>query len=224
MVKSKILIADDHEIVCQGLHTMLEREPKFKIVGEARDGVEAVRAAKKLQPNVVIMDVRMPKMDGVNACQEIRQSCPQTAVLMLSVYESEAEIYSSIEAGASGYMLKDSSPQDLVSAIEAVGEGQFFFHPSVARKLANGFCKLRKTQKITVELAEKLTEREIEILKLLSKGLSNREIAEKLYISESTVKTHVTHILRKLNQSDRIHALLYAQKLGLTERSSPTKE
>lgn len=214
MEKISILIADDHEIVCQGLHALLSCEAQFKIVGIVRDGEEAVSAVKQAKPDIVLMDMRMPKMNGVAACHVIKTISPETAVIILSAFDNDEEIYSSIEAGAAGYLLKDSTFAELIAAIKAVSKGQSYFHPLIAQKISGGLRKLLKGQKAIDERLSGLTEREIEVLKLLSQGYDNKTIGEKLFISESTVKTHVSHILRKLDKPNRVQAILYTKQLG----------
>lgn len=217
MSQIKILVVDDHKLVCEGLKSILAFEKNFKIVGDAQDGEAAINLAKKFQPDVVVMDVRMPEVDGVTACRRIKSIRPATKVIMLSVFDDEEEIIASIEAGASGYILKDLSPEELVDVIHTVEGEQSFLHPTVTQKVFNKISQLASEHARVGKVAFGLTAREHEVLILIVSGLTNKEIAKRLCVSESTIKTHVSHILRKLGESNRKGAILRALKARLVQ-------
>jgi DNA-binding NarL/FixJ family response regulator len=202
----RILVADDHPVVREGLSAMLGREGDFEVVGQAMDGREALDLTGSLQPNVVLMDLKMPRMDGVEAIREIKQQYPGTEVLVLTTFDSDEYIFQGIEAGARGYLLKDAPREDLFRAVRAVAQGESLLQPNVAARLVNRFAELsRRTAP-----EEMLSERELEVLRCMARGAANKEIAGELVISESTVKTHVTNIFQKLGASDRTQAVTIA--------------
>lgn len=203
----KVLIVEDHEIVRNGIRDVFALENGFEVVGEASDGVEAVKKAESLEPDVVLMDIRMPDLDGINACKAIKSRIPKTKVLFLTSYTNDEEIFGSIKAGASGYLLKDVQPQSLIEAVRAVSKGEFSLHPAIAHKVVNEFSPQKNVERGS---SCSLTSREKDVLKLMAQGQRNSEIARTLWISEKTVKTHVSHILRKLDQPDRVKAVLFA--------------
>jgi NarL family two-component system response regulator LiaR len=207
----RVLIADDHAIVRKGLCALLATEPGIQVVGEARDGVEAVTQAQALQPDVLLMDLVMPRMDGLEATRRIIDCEPKVRILVLTSFGSDDMVFPAIKAGAAGYILKDSGPQELVQAIQQVHRGESSLHPAIARKLLRELASptARQTE------AETLTDRELEVLRLVASGRTNREIAGELGISEATVRTHVSHILRKLGLDTRTQAALYALREGL---------
>jgi DNA-binding NarL/FixJ family response regulator len=206
-----ILIADDHPVVREGLIAMLSREADFNVVGEAKDGVEAVSRAKELKPDVVLMDLRMPEMDGVEAMRQIRSVMPDIKFIILTTYSDDDYIFSGIEAGARAYLLKDAPREDLFKAIRAVSRGESLIQPVVASKLLDRFSQLsRRTPS-----GEELSERELEVLCLMAKGAANKEISAELNIAQSTVKTHITNIFQKLGVNDRTEAVTQALKKGL---------
>lgn len=205
----RVLIADDHELVRYALRSMLEDEPGIEVVGEASDSTAAVAGCKEHAPDVIVLDLRMPGQGGIEVCREIRETCPQTNVLVLTSFDEDEELFGVLSAGACGYLLKDTRPDRIVHAVRAVADGQAVFDSAVATRIISG-----KPQG-NAQLDDPLSERELEVLQLMSKGLSNREIGQALWIGESTVKTHVSHILRKLSQSDRTNAVLAAVKMGL---------
>ncbi|MCO6450629.1 MAG: response regulator transcription factor [Caldilineales bacterium] len=202
----RILIVDDHMVVREGLKGMLVGQPDFEVVGEAPDGVQGVARAAELHPDVVLMDLRMPVLDGVGAIQQIGQRNISTHILVLTTYDSDSDIVPAIEAGATGYLLKDAPREDLFRAIRAAARGESFLAPAVASRLMG---------KMRAPAEEQLSAREIEVLDAVSKGQSNREIGKNLHISEATVKTHLIHIYDKLGVSDRTSAVMAALERGI---------
>jgi DNA-binding NarL/FixJ family response regulator len=207
----KILIADDHPVVREGLFAMLSREVDFEVVGEAKDGVEAVNKTKELSPDVVLMDLRMPEMDGVEAMRQIKSVMPDVKFIILTTYSDDEYIFSGIGAGARAYLLKDAPRDDLFKAIRAVYRGESLIQPVVASKLLDRFSELsRRTPS-----GEELSGRELEILCLMAKGAANKEISAQLGIAQSTVKTHISNIFQKLGVNDRTEAVTQAIKKGI---------
>jgi len=204
----RVLIADDHEIVRQGLRTLLELDPEFEVVGEAADGAEAVQAAGRVRPDVVLMDLLMPELDGVSATQLIRRDLPDTEVVALTSVLEDAQIVAAIRAGAIGYLLKDTRADELQQAIKSAAAGQVQLSPKVAARL---FKEIRTPE----TSPEVLSPRESEVLRLLAGGLTNKEMAQRLEVGEKTVKTHVSRILGKLGVQSRTQAALYASRIGL---------
>jgi NarL family two-component system response regulator LiaR len=186
----------------------------IKVVGEAQDGSEAVAQVRRLKPDVVLMDLVMPEMDGIEATRRINELHPDTKVIVLSSFTEDDKVFPAIKSGAAGYLLKDVAPAELAAAIRAVNQGKSQLHPDIAKKLMNQFVD----PKVKVErIHEDLTPREVEVLRLLAQGMSNAELADTLFISEKTVKTHISNILGKLNLADRTQAAIYAYKHGLVE-------
>ena len=211
MESIKILIADDHPVVREGVIAMLSREVDFDVVGEAKDGVEAVKKTKELSPDVVLIDLRMPEMDGVEAMRQIKSVMPEVKFIILTTYSDDEYIFSGIEAGARAYLLKDAPREDLFKAIRAVYRGESLIQPVVASKLLDRFSELsRRTPS-----GEELSGRELEILSLMAKGAANKEISAQLNIAQSTVKTHITNIFQKLGVNDRTEAVTQALKKGI---------
>jgi DNA-binding NarL/FixJ family response regulator len=204
--KTRILIVDDHPIVRDGLKGMLDGLPEFEVVGEAADGSQAVELARQLSPQVVLMDLRMPVMDGVEAITRIRASHLQTCVLVLTTYDTDADILRAIEAGATGYILKDAPREELYRAIRATAAGQSYLSPSVASRLMG---------KLRAPAESALSQREADVLTWVAKGSSNKEIAQHLHISEATVKSHLLHIFSKLGVNDRTQAVTLAVQKGI---------
>jgi NarL family two-component system response regulator LiaR len=206
----RVLIVDDHAIVREGQRALIETEPGMEVVGEAADGIEAVDMADSLQPDVILLDLFMPRKDGIEAIEEIKAENSEARILVLTSFTEDEKVYASIKAGAIGYLMKDSSPQEILSAIRQVYHGEMSMHPSIANKLMR---ELQRTSHLK-PTEEPLTAREVEVLKLVAQGLSNQEIAERLVISERTVRTHVTNILAKLHLANRTQAALYALREG----------
>jgi DNA-binding NarL/FixJ family response regulator len=213
--KIKVLIVDDHQVVRQGLRTFLELHEDISIVGEAEDGRQAVELVHQLAPDVVLMDLVMPHMDGITATQLVMASGSTTKVIALTSFSEDDKVFPAIQAGAASYLLKDVSPDNLVEAIRAVHRGEARLHPDITRKLMQQVS--HKRNEIQESSVEQLTEREIEVLRLVARGRSNREIAEDLFISEKTVKTHISNILGKLNLDQRTQLVIYAIKNKLVE-------
>jgi len=214
----KILIADDHGIVRSGLRLLLDRQPDMEVVAEAADGEQAVRLAGETKPDLVLMDVRMPNLSGIEATRRIRDVIPTARILMLTVSDEEDDLYEAIKAGANGYLLKEISIEEVADAIRAVVQGQSLISPSMASKLLAEFNTLvRRAEEKQQFPAPRLTDRELEVLKLVAQGMSNREIADDLYISENTVKNHVRNILEKLQIHSRMEAVMIAVREKLIE-------
>ena len=214
----KVLIVDDHDIVRQGLRYYLDVYEEIEVVGEAETGLEAVALVREKEPDVVLMDLVMPEMDGIEATRELLARSPDTKVIVLTTFAEEQKVFPAIEAGATSYLLKDIKPPDLIEAIMAAHRGEAQLHPDIAKKLMSRIVKAsRDAQEST--FSRELTKREMEVLKLIAGGLSNRELAQHLTISEKTVKKHVSSILSKLNLADRTQAAIYAHKHGLISSS-----
>jgi len=207
----KILIADDHPVVREGLHAMLSREHDFEVVGEAEGGIEAIKKVKELTPDVVLMDLRMPELDGVEAMRQIKSVKPDTQFIILTTYSDDEYIFHGIEAGARAYLLKDAPREELFKAIRAVYHGESLIQPVVASKILDRFSELSRQAQSGVVISE----RELQVLQLMAKGAANKEIAAKLSITQSTVKTHVTNIFQKLDVTDRTEAVTQALKKGI---------
>ena len=207
----RVLIVDDHAIVRKGISALLATEPDIQVVGEARDGREAIAETRRLEPDVVLMDLVMPVVSGVDATRHIVVHQPAVRVLVLTSFTGVDKVFPAIKSGALGYLLKDSGPEELVRAIRQVHSGNSSLHPAIARKLLQELCE--PSAQLTAE--DPLTEREREVLQLVAQGRQNPAIAEQLVISEATVRTHVSHILGKLGLSSRTQAALYALRRGL---------
>lgn len=208
----RVLIADDHPVVREGLRGLISFKTGFEVVGEAEDGFEVVQLAHTLRPDVILMDLEMPRKSGLEAIKEIRAANPQARILILTSFTEDKKILASLEAGALGYLLKDSSPQELLRAIRDVYQGELSLHPMVARKM----LQQQNAPTITPPPpVDSLTERELEVLKLVARGLDNKEIADQLVISGPTVRSHITNILAKLNLTSRTQAVLYALRQGI---------
>jgi len=207
----RILIADRHPLVRQGLRSLFALEPGMELVGEAEDGVAAVSRARALQPDVILLDLVMPRKDGLGAIGEIKQENPEARILVITSFADDEQVFPAIKAGALGYLLKDASSRELLRAIRDVYRGELTLHPTVARKL---ICELKRPSDLPPG-GEPLTAREVETLQLVAQGLTNQEIAERLFISERTVCNYVSNILGKLHLANRVQAALYALREGL---------
>ena len=207
----RILLADDHALLRQGLRALLETTPEIQVAGEAGDGAEAVEKAQRLQPDVILMDLMMPRMDGLTAIRALKQADPGTRILVLTSFDEDEKVFAAVKAGALGYLLKDSSAADLCQAIQAVHRGE----PSLAPVLAAKVMREISRPPDLPPTESPLTEREMEVLDLVARGSSNQEIADKLVIAERTVGKHVSNILEKLHLANRTQAALYALRTGL---------
>lgn len=209
----RILIAEDQTIVREALCKLLDFEEDIEVVGEAKNGLEAISRVKDFVPDIVLMDINMPEVDGVEATRVIKKESPHTKIIILTVHKEEEHLFSAIKAGAIGYIVKETSSKNLLETIRAVFQGETLLSPSIAIQLLNEFKQITEKEK-SRDLFSSLTKREQEVLKQISTGKSNKEIAEILYISEATVKTHITNILQKLHVNDRTQAAIYALKRG----------
>jgi two-component system, NarL family, response regulator LiaR len=207
----RVLICDDHSIVRKGIGALLATRPGLEVVGEASTGLEAISQAEVLHPDIILMDLMMPEMDGIEATRQLTSRQPSVRILVLTSFVADDKVFPAIKAGALGYLLKDSSPDELVNAIRQVARGEPSLEPTIARRL---LLELHQTSQAGLA-SDPLTEREVEVLRLIAKGLSNREIAERLVVTERTVCTHVSNILEKLHLASRTQAALYALKEGL---------
>lgn len=212
----RVLIADDQALFRRGLRAVLSEEPGVEVVAEAADGEEAVAKVEELAPDVVLMDIRMPKLDGIEASRRIQGVAPTTRILMITVSDEEDDLFEAVKAGASGYLLKEISVSEVAEAVRAVVRGESLISPSMASKLLSEFSLLSRRAEARLP-APVLTGRELEVLGLAAKGLSNRDIAEELYISENTAKNHIRNILEKLHLHSRMQAVMYAVRERLIE-------
>lgn len=217
MGRIRVLIADDHMLLRQGLRQILELEPDIEVVGDAGDGEEAVAKALSLRPDVVLLDITMPKMNGIDAARRIRAELPDTGIVMLTIHDTNEYLLEAVAAGINGYVLKDVPAETLVDAVRTCSQGKGYLHPSITARLLGRLGNTRGSKALPKRRRigdEGLTPREFQVLELIAQGASNREIGEKLFISENTVKNHVTSIFRKLSVTDRTQAVLYALKKG----------
>jgi DNA-binding NarL/FixJ family response regulator len=212
---TRVLICDDQALVRSGFRMILEARPDLEVVGEAEDGLEAVELAGRLDPDVILMDVRMPRLDGVEATRRLVGSGSRARVIVLTTYDLDEVVYEAIRAGASGFLLKDVQPAQLVDAIRVVAAGDALLSPSITRRLLDRFAQTLPDRRPPPASLASLTEREVEVLRLLASGLSNAELAAQLFVSEATVKTHVGRVLAKLGLRDRVQAVVYAYENGL---------
>jgi DNA-binding NarL/FixJ family response regulator len=215
-VSIRVLIVDDQALVRAGFRMILESEPEIEIVGEAEDGLQAVEAAQELKPHVILMDIRMPNLDGLEATRRILDGAGEAArILMLTTFDLDEYVYEALRAGASGFVLKDDPPEQLLTAIHVVAGGNALLSPAVTKRVIKQFTRTPRPS--PPGRLEDLSEREHEVFRLIARGLSNAEIGKELYISETTVKTHVTHILQKLDLRDRVQVVVLAYQSGLLE-------
>jgi NarL family two-component system response regulator LiaR len=208
----RVLIVDDHPVVRRGIRSLLAEVEEMKVVGEAVNGEEAIQLTKELQPDVILMDLVMPEMNGIEAIQRITNDNPQSRILVMTSFAADDKVFPSIKAGALGYLLKDSDPEELIRMIHQVYRGELSIHPSVARKVIQ---ELNRPAEGTLTPSP-LTPREVEILQLIAQGIENKEIARRLVLREATVRTHVSKILSKLHLANRVQATLYALRKGMT--------
>jgi DNA-binding NarL/FixJ family response regulator len=211
----RVLIADDQALVRAGFHAILETQPDIEVVGEAADGAEAVELARALGPDVVLMDVRMPALDGIEATQRLLREAQPPKVLMLTTFDLDEYLYKAMQAGASGFLLKDVPRDQLINAVRTVVRGDALLAPALVRRLVDDFVRRPPPGSRVPPHLEALSQREREVLKLIARGLSNLEIADRLFLSEATVRTHVGHILAKLGLRDRVQAVVLAYEAGL---------
>ena len=214
---TRILLADDQALVRQGFRLILELEQDIDVVGEAADGAEALRLARELEPDVAVMDIRMPKLDGIEATRRLQQAGSQTRVLILTTFDLNEYVYEAMRAGASGFLLKDVPSDQLVAGIRTVAAGDALLAPTLTRRLIEHFVHRPPPDAAAPRGLDELTERELEVLTLLARGLSNSEIAAALFLGEATIKTHVGRILQKLSLRDRVQAVVYAYESGLVQ-------
>jgi DNA-binding NarL/FixJ family response regulator len=219
-VSIRVLIADDQSLVRAGFRLVLENHTDIEVIGEASNGNEAIHSAGRLEPDVVLMDIRMPELDGIAATREITARHP-ARVLVLTTYDLDEYVYDALQAGASGFLLKDTPPDQLADGIRSVAGGEALLAPTVTRRLIEEFARLGPARRSRPSEMDELTPRELEVLQLLARGLSNAEIAESLVLSDTTVKTHVTHVLGKLGLRDRVQAVVLAYESGLVTPASP---
>ncbi|MCD0448964.1 response regulator transcription factor [Actinocorallia sp. API 0066] len=210
----RVVIADDQVMIRDGLATLLDSDPLISVVGQAGDGAEAIALCGRLDPDVVVMDVRMPGMDGLAATARIA-SDTGPRVLILTTFDLDEYVYEALGAGASGFLLKDASAQDLIHAVKVVASGDALLAPSVTRRLIQDFARRRRHERPRTDAADGLTPRELDVLRLISRGMSNAEIATELFLAEQTVKTHVGHVLTKLGLRDRTQAVVFAYENGI---------
>lgn len=215
-MKMRILLADDHTILRAGLKMMLNAQPDMEVVGEAQDGRQAIQEAQRLQPDVVLMDITMPDMNGIEATKQIKRNLPTARVLILTMHEHDEYVFQALRAGASGYMLKEAADTDLISALHIIQSGQFYLSPAAQSVMVGDYLQRVRTGE-EKDSYSSLTEREREILKLVAEGHTNNQIAERLIISPKTVDTHRTHIMDKLNLHSRAELVKYAMRRGLLE-------
>jgi DNA-binding NarL/FixJ family response regulator len=214
----RVLVVDDQALVRAGFRMILEAEDDFEIAGEAADGNEAIAEARRLEPDVVLMDVRMPELDGIEATRRLVEEGIETKVVMLTTFDMDEYVYEALRAGASGFLLKDVPPEQLVAGIRSVASGDSLLAPALTRRMIEEFVR-RPPESVRAARSElsDLTERELEVLRQLARGLSNAEIAKELFVSDATVKTHVAHILTKLGLRDRVQAAVFAYESGVVQ-------
>ena len=211
----RVLVADDQSMVRAGFRMLLGSQEDFEVVAEASNGVEAVEKAARFRPNVILMDIRMPELDGLGATRQILANDESARILILTTFDLDEYVYEALAIGASGFVLKDDPPEQLLAAIHTVAGGNALLSPAITKRVIKQFTRMPRATP-PPELAE-LTERELDVFRLIARGLSNAEIGEQLFISDTTVKTHITHILQKLNLRDRVQAVVLAYRTGVVE-------
>lgn len=217
MDELKLVIAEDEPVARQAMARLFDLETDIKVVGEAANGEEAIELVRSTMPDVVLMDIRMPKLDGIKATHTIKQEMPNVAIVILTIYDDDSNVFQAIKAGAIGYILKDSPIDDALHAVRAAYRGEGIMHPAIAGRVMKEFARLHNERATDMEVFADLTDREKEVLKQVASAKTNKEIAEALFISEKTVKNHISNILFKLQANDRTEAALYAAKHGLVE-------
>jgi DNA-binding NarL/FixJ family response regulator len=213
----RLLLVEDETVLRHALAQLLGTEEDIQVVGQAANGEAAIGLARELKPDVILMDIRMPKLDGIEAARQICAEEPHPAIVILTVYHDDENVFHAVKAGALGYVLKDAPPEQAVEAVRAAARGEGFLHPSLVGRVMGEFARVTRLRESVKETFSELTKREMEVLELLGKGMRNREIAEALFVSEKTVKNHISSILAKLQVNDRTAAALIASKHGLTE-------
>jgi DNA-binding NarL/FixJ family response regulator len=218
----RVLVVDDQALVRTGLRMIIDTDPDLTVVGEAVDGLDALEVAQRCSPDVVLMDVRMPRLDGIEACRRLASQAPEVRVLMLTTFDLDDHVYAALRAGASGFLLKDAPPDQLLEAIRVVARGDSMLAPSVTRLLIDEIA--RRPPAVDTPGLDELTDRELDVLRLVARGRSNQEIAAELYLGEATVKTHVGRILAKLGLRDRVQVVVAAYESGLITPGSPPSD
>jgi DNA-binding NarL/FixJ family response regulator len=211
----RVVVADDQAMVRAGFRSLLNEEPDLEVVGEAADGEQAVAAVRRFRPDVALMDIRMPTVDGLEATRRIVAGGLATRILILTTFDLDEYVYEGLRAGASGFLLKDASPEQLIAAIHLVAEGEAVLAPTVTRRVVEAFARIPAADDALRGALESLTAREREVLRLLARGRSNAEVARELFVSDATAKTHVRHVLSKLDLRDRVQAVVFAYESGL---------
>lgn len=211
----RVLIADDQALARDGIAAVLQTQPDIEVVGQAGNGRDAVETARRLRPDVALLDIRMPLIDGIQATREIIGSCPATAILVLTTFDLDEYVYAALKSGASGFLLKDATREQIIDAVRSVAKGDMLLAPVVTRRLVGRFVVRSAVSPAASSRLSELTERETEVLTCVARGLANAEIAAKLGIGEATVKTHVAHLLMKLELRDRVQAVIFAYESGL---------
>jgi DNA-binding NarL/FixJ family response regulator len=212
----RVLVADDQSMIRAGFRLLLAREPDIDVVAEAANGVEAVQQAARFSPTVVLMDIRMPELDGIQATRQILAADPAARILILTTFDLDEYVYEALQAGASGFVLKDDPPEQLIAALRTVAAGDALLSPAVTKSVIRKFAQLPRPER--PKAVDELTARELDIFRLMADGLSNGEISKRLFIGDTTVKTHVTHILQKLGLRDRVQAVVLAYQTGIFEQ------
>jgi DNA-binding NarL/FixJ family response regulator len=215
MTTIKLMIADDHTLFREGIKALLAVTDDIEILGEAEDGASAIKKCQELQPDVILMDINMPGLNGIQATRQILEKQSQTRIIMLTMLEDDTSVFNAMRAGARGYLLKGADPQEVLSVIRAVADGQALFGPAIAMRLLNYFKELGAKPAVLGTPFPELTERELEVLRLIAQGLNNQEIARKLVLSPKTVRNHITNIFSKLQVADRAQAIVRAREAGL---------